>query len=835
MGERQFELEFFRDGKSLGKITRDHNALVDDLSLKTGDRLRFDYVKVQWQADEKPHLATIETAVMRTSQSQDPPLDGYVEKLDVNIYEVRASLRFLFRESAAVQIKAQLTCEKLVGDADFSVTCQMEYRWPEKPHPPNVGWKGSWWFESDKNTTDGRVVFARADSDSASLSRMKIGFGEIAGTNFPKEKLGIIHELISWPNVPRFPREGWIRFLNLDDSLCVCFEYQLYKRVGVSSHFVGDLDEFNSTNIARRNVDGLTIETVERKRILLQRPDPHARYGRGEEQLYRLEVPGVRAASVIECWNSNIANPHLKSLRTAKDGQPASFMPTFAIADEDKADWTLVIEISDRVEGTPRQVRYQNPATDSKTVLSYSFHSFYGPPFDAVCSLPGVRTHSSQFVSNVPVRIEKAEATARGIELTFFQRQAPRRPSKADLIRIGSLDLQIGKQVFDKKPNAGTASAAPPCRVQGWFRLAATSREVADFGQGQNLQIPTVDLSLQLRIETVQPGGQDDLPISEFVTRNTEDGEQNDYLGEQPLLVPAPKSSPAKRDFVLSVSEKTAKERSHSLRMRLELRSSSGAKSEDQKVDVLVIDPNPLTIARVISAELSPDGSETGLREIANWSNTSGSGAFWEVAGNRDGFTLMLPPQGVGEATEKSDKKGHDIDEGQLADFRYSPPAFFKLRSSYFDQRFGEAPWNLRRLLGYPGQRAPGAEILQLDFELLYGMSCSVSERGLRLAEISARLGALPDALASELPWSEFAAQKQKDAYEAYRQTWGSVYAAYLTRLGVLEPWRGGRPTSQEDVIIDQNVEYRLRRYRCLLYTSPSPRDATLSRMPSSA
>ena len=29
--------------------------------------------------------------------------------------------------------------------------------------------------------------------------------------------------------------------------------------------------------------------------------------------------------------------------------------------------------------------------------------------------------------------------------------------------------------------------------------------------------------------------------------------------------------------------------------------------------------------------------------------------------------------------------------------------------------------------------------------------------------------------------------------------------------------------------------EHALRRYPCLLYTSPSPRDATLSRMPSSA
>ena len=39
---------------------------------------------------------------------------------------------------------------------------------------------------------------------------------------------------------------------------------------------------------------------------------------------------------------------------------------------------------------------------------------------------------------------------------------------------------------------------------------------------------------------------------------------------------------------------------------------------------------------------------------------------------------------------------------------------------------------------------------------------------------------------------------------------------------------------SAKDVEPNQIVEYQLT-YTCLLYTSPSPRDATLSRMPSSA
>ena len=36
-------------------------------------------------------------------------------------------------------------------------------------------------------------------------------------------------------------------------------------------------------------------------------------------------------------------------------------------------------------------------------------------------------------------------------------------------------------------------------------------------------------------------------------------------------------------------------------------------------------------------------------------------------------------------------------------------------------------------------------------------------------------------------------------------------------------------------LVVDGKLEYYIEEESCLLYTSPSPRDATLSRMPSSA
>ena len=40
---------------------------------------------------------------------------------------------------------------------------------------------------------------------------------------------------------------------------------------------------------------------------------------------------------------------------------------------------------------------------------------------------------------------------------------------------------------------------------------------------------------------------------------------------------------------------------------------------------------------------------------------------------------------------------------------------------------YTEASWNLRRIFGYPGERAAGAVVKSLGFELLYGMWCQVT------------------------------------------------------------------------------------------------------------
>ena len=54
-----------------------------------------------------------------------------------------------------------------------------------------------------------------------------------------------------------------------------------------------------------------------------------------------------------------------------------------------------------------------------------------------------------------------------------------------------------------------------------------------------------------------------------------------------------------------------------------------------------------------------------------------------------------------------------------------------------------------------------------------------------------------------------------------------------LPQLDELRKLAGSRQSLAEDLVAKQTVVFDLK--ACLLYTSPSPRDATLSRMPSSA
>lgn len=401
--------------------------------------------------------------------------------------------------------------------------------------------------------------------------------------------------------------------------------------------------------------------------------------------------------------------------------------------------------------------------------------------------------------------------------------------------RIGSLDLTFPecKEKKDDKPRLPDPKD-PKADQEVAYGITANLIKKVDPPLRVTIDLlPVLDMRVDYSILDLAPGGQDGLPGEQYVPTGytgPKDEEQEErvledrFIREQPVIIPVQaKAKSEKKQFILRVDEGTAEDRSHTVRMRLSRDPEVDKKTQrsqrpdqDKPLPVVIIDRHPFLVARVEVPPFRGAAQGDDINEIGNWSNSAPAGSSWELSGSTEGFRLYLPPQALGEAMEKgiADDGFKDIEKNKPIDFRFSPPARMTVLPSYFEQRFAEAPWNLRRILGYPGQRAPGAGVVRMQFELLYGMTCTVDYPFLRLAELSARLGHIPGRLerGSEIPTlSGF----QKDKYDDYREDWSKTYAQYLSRLSILEPWDANQP---EGLVLDTGVTYDLRRKADLKY-----------------
>jgi ABC-type transporter Mla subunit MlaD len=247
--------------------------------------------------------------------------------------------------------------------------------------------------------------------------------------------------------------------------------------------------------------------------------------------------------------------------------------------------------------------------------------------------------------------------------------------------------------------------------------------------------------------------------------------------------------------------------------MRLESLAAPAPDQRTHDVDLVVIDTEPFLVARV-QANINLEG----ISEVGNWTGDDPTGASWELKDLGGGFDLILPPQGVGEEFLRTYEDGQD--ENALMDYKFSPPAVFKLTRTAFQQAFSEAPWNLRRLFGFPGQRQPGMGIHALDFELMYGLSTNIQADPdeLKLTELNAVVGRLPQPLEkNKVPVRiENLKGAEKDflgeAYHAYRDHFARELNILKTRLALLQP----RSAVQKSpfLTLERGVSYRFREGR---------------------
>lgn len=369
--------------------------------------------------------------------------------------------------------------------------------------------------------------------------------------------------------------------------------------------------------------------------------------------------------------------------------------------------------------------------------------------------------------------------------------------------RIGSLDVTFGGTLPNKaglihQEQRYVSSAA-------LLNLAAYADPVGT----SSASIPLLRGEMFLPVIQVDPAGQDGLPGSEYVPENYEGAESpNDTAVEQQFQGSAPvviainsegsgtQTSPVSRfwaEIVESNPQLYSQTVSIQLHTFLDAEATGERDSSDLGHQVIVLDSDPFLVAEVRFDGLHRRSGAASSDVIAIWNMNRVDGAGWELYTNAEPFRLVIPPQSLGEEMPKGreleDKYNASSGSLKPLEFRIGPPAVEVLEGSYTPQDYTEAPWNLRRILGYPGQRDAGASVTQLQYELLYGLSCVATAPMLRLAEIFATLGRIPGRLR---PLSNSATISTADpiskAYADYRVKWAGYYGLYRKRVAVLEP-----------------------------------------------
>lgn len=301
----------------------------------------------------------------------------------------------------------------------------------------------------------------------------------------------------------------------------------------------------------------------------------------------------------------------------------------------------------------------------------------------------------------------------------------------------------------------------------------------------------------EMDIADVRPGAEDPVPDttrtpldSQARTHPAEQAIREMLTGSASLIIPLD-ADDRRAAALLEAQEQSSESSSRSLILRL--RRKAGAVDPDRSIVYLCREP--FIVARIDVPSLVQPDTETD--EIANWSLSEKEGRKWEIAAASKGFDLALPPQAVGEAMEKSSAQPF-IEDQKAVDFRLSAPARLRLQSTWFQQGYAEAPWNLSRVLGYVGQRAPGARVDRLAFELVYGIT-TVVDAGqvpfrLSLVEVASKTGDLAPPLERVLIDGRGYARTdaRRQVFRSYRARWAQVLGAFRSRLAVLELYAPG-------------------------------------------
>lgn len=531
----------------------------------------------------------------------------------------------------------------------------------------------------------------------------------------------------------------------------------------------------------------------------------------------------VLSFTPLGAWNKLVAAPHYDSLATVRGGTPGSVVPRFKGQTDATVShtWALHYEVLD-TEAADAEFKFEQFEIYFRDLLLHGVAPA-GSALEVRALLDKFLDHAAEPISRVfrltqladKQKVEHPDHDAWLMALEVVDITPINQSDQQS--RVGALNLTFALRGGQANPGPKDAEdplhlAASIQRFKGLNAAGANSNQ-------RIKRLPTVSARLWLMLAGINPGGQDPLPL-----------EATDPEEKLPstIIIPALSSSAPQwtiaGPFIMEAVERSGREIDQSLSLNLERLPGTGNDKEPlvREVDFVVIDQNPFLVARV----------KTDLnfgQEIGNWQTEAPEGAAWELLDTGKGFDLILPPQAVGEEFIK-DHNAYTNDELKHPLFyKFSPVSAFKLFRSIRKKSFTEAPWNLRRLLGYLGGDLPGALVGHLKFELLYGLTTTIKADSLRLAEVNARLGRLPRLLDQTPPFkieNNGANDPFEKAYADLCKQYQKQLELLRTRLALLQPWS---ETQQERILsLDRGVTYHFRSTRIVVH----PTDPTKSEGP---
>ncbi len=579
-----------------------------------------------------------------------------------------------------------------------------------------------------------------------------------------------------------------------------------------------------------------------------------------------VEITALSPHLFADLWNERVAQPYLSALRTVDDAHETSFVPLLQNVGNSKGESGEFDALFDMVQPDARS----DDVGD--IVLAVLRPTQAAAVFTADAVFPGLFTHDGLPVRRrVKVRVEREairdtfcwfDALPRASSILEIRVEivadtdAGEEPSSA--LRFGALDFDVPGHAKEQAGRLEMRLAVTFDPADSAFPHYATSKRDPKRQAGRprlpypGEAIPRIVVHIdQFDLADVRPGAQDastdsgrafdavleplrrrdvDTSDPEFPRVTREKRIAGNLSRDVPLvLVDRPKVT-SKEDslrtpFFLTGEEVTATGSNRRLALvlhRKPLRNTAGTPSTGEMKSgdrTIVIDAEPLTVAmaNVPTFGLDLTQSEDSDGEIANWETSEFGGGKWEIAGVTDGFNLSFPPQATGEAFEKGapwppiSPTGAEI----TVDYRLGTLARMSLQSSYFKQQYAEAPWNLRRILGSAGDRAPGAGLATARFEFLYGLASRLTSPGLRLAEIGARIGGLrtplparPKGIARSLTGTSRQPLVEAELYDRQRDLAAGFSKVYETRLAQFGIYREG---TEGPLSVDDKVAFELR------------------------